>query len=173
MAIIQKIFAYNTGSLISGTTQVGQIAISEADVEYSANYGELQWWGGPNEDLGYVITYTDPSGSHNGAAGGSAFLGFWRSSGLTDSAFLILCNSIPPRIGDTPFTTTSEALAWLTANDYWTSFSSITPTPTPTIVITPTTTTTPTNTETQTPTPTPTTTGTAAVTPTQTSDEPF
>ena len=41
MAIIQKIFAYNTGSLISGTTQVGDIAVSEADVEYSANYGCL------------------------------------------------------------------------------------------------------------------------------------
>jgi hypothetical protein len=55
MSIIQKIFAYNTGSAISGTTQVGNIAISQADVEYSANYGGLQWWGGPDESLGYVI----------------------------------------------------------------------------------------------------------------------
>jgi hypothetical protein len=55
MSIIQKIFAYNTGSLISGTTQVGDIAISQADVEYSANFGGLQWWGGPDESLGYVI----------------------------------------------------------------------------------------------------------------------
>jgi len=134
---IQKIFAYNTGSLISGTTQVGDIAISEADVEYSANYGGLQWWGGPDETNGYVIAHTDPSGTHNGAAGGPAFLGFWRSTGLTDSAFLILCNSIPPRIGDTPFTNTSDASAWLTANGYWTSFTSITPTPTPTPTCTP------------------------------------
>jgi hypothetical protein len=36
VAVIQKIFAYNTGSLISGTTQVGDIAISESNVEYSA-----------------------------------------------------------------------------------------------------------------------------------------
>jgi hypothetical protein len=55
MSIIQKIFAYNTGSAISGTSQVGDIAISEAGVEYSANYGGLQWWGGPDESLGYVI----------------------------------------------------------------------------------------------------------------------
>ena len=128
---IQKIFAYNTGSLISGTTQVGDIAVSEANVEYSDNFGGLQWWGGPDETNGYVIAHTDPSGTHNGGAGGSAFLGFWRSTGLTDSAFLILCNSIPPRIGDTPFTNTSDASAWLTANGYWTSFTSITPTPTP------------------------------------------
>jgi hypothetical protein len=135
---IQKIFAYNTGSLISGTTQVGDIAISEADVEYSANFGGLQWWGGPDETNGYVIAHTDPSGSHDGAAGGSANLGFWRSTGLTDSDFLILCNSIPPRIGDTPFTNTSEASTWLATNGYWTSFITLTPTPTSTLSVTPT-----------------------------------
>jgi hypothetical protein len=149
---IQKIFAYNTGSLISGTTQVGDIAISEANVEYSADYGGLQWWGGPDETNGYVIAHTDPSGSHDGAAGGSANLGFWRSTGLTDSDFLILCNSIPPRIGDTPFTNTSDASAWLAANGYWTSFISVTPTPTGTLLVTPT----PTATITETPTNTPT-----------------
>jgi hypothetical protein len=122
MAIIQKIFAYNTGSLISGTTQVGDIAISEADVEYSANYGGLQWWGGPDETNGYVIAHTDPSGTHNGYPGIPAYLGFWRSNGLTDQDFLDLCNSIPPRIGDTPFTTTSAASDWLAANGYWTSY---------------------------------------------------
>ena len=119
---IQKIFAYNTGSLISGTTQVGDIAISEADVEYSANYGGLQWWGGPDETNGYVIAHTDPSGNHNGASGGTAYLGFWRSTGLTDSDFLILCDSIPPRIGDTPFTTANQAQNWLFNNGYWSSY---------------------------------------------------
>jgi hypothetical protein len=159
---IQKIFAYNTGSLISGTTQVGDIAISEADVEYSADFGGLQWWGGPDETNGYVIAHTDPSGSHDGAAGGSANLGFWRSTGLTDSDFLILCNSIPPRIGDTPFTNTNDAYVWLNSNGYWTSFIPVTPTPTPTneVTLTPTpsstVTPTPTVTNTQTPSPTPT-----------------
>jgi hypothetical protein len=100
---IQKIFAYNTGSLVSGTTQVGDIAVSEADVEYSANYGGLQWWGGPDETNGYVIAHSDPSRVPD-------YLGFWRSSGLTDSDFLTLCNSIPPRIGDTPFTNTDRSL---------------------------------------------------------------
>ena len=112
---IQKIFAYNTGSLISGTTQVGDIAISEADVEYSANYGGLQWWGGPDETNGYVIAHSDPSRVPD-------YLGFWRSSGLTDSDFLTLCNSIPPRIGDTPFTNTNDAYTWLNNNGYWTSY---------------------------------------------------
>jgi hypothetical protein len=164
MAIIQKIFAYNTGSLISGTTQVGDIAISEANVEYSANYGGLQWWGGPDETNGYVIAHTDPTGGHNGQISTPAYLGFWRSSGLTDSDFLNLCNSIPPRIGFPPFTTTSEAYTWLNDNGYWTSFISLTPTPTPTVAVT----TTPTPTVTETPTETPTNTPTLTPTPTST-----
>ena len=106
MSVIQKIFAYNTGSLISGTTQVGDIAVSEADVEYSANYGGLQWWGGPDETLGYVIAHSDPSRVPD-------YLGFWRSDGLSDSDFLNLCNSIPPRIGFPPFTNTNDAYTWL------------------------------------------------------------
>jgi hypothetical protein len=129
--IVQKIFAYNTGAPIFGTTQVGDIAVSDIDVEYSDNYGGVQWWGGPNETNGYVIAHTDPTGGHNGEPSTPAYLGFWRSSALTDQSFLDLCNSIPPRIGFPPFTNTSDASAWLAANGYWTSFTSITPTPTP------------------------------------------
>ena len=57
---IQKIFAFNTGSTVFGTSQVGDIAISNIEVEYSANYGGLQWWGGPDETFGYVIAYPIP-----------------------------------------------------------------------------------------------------------------
>jgi len=172
--IVQKIFAYNTGSPISGTTQVGDIAVSDANIQYSDNYGGLQWWGGPDETNGYVITHTDPTGGHNGQPGGMpAYLGFWRSVGLTDSAFLILCNSIPPRIGYPPFTNTSDASTWLYDNGYWTSFISVTPTPTSTLSVTPTPTSTipltPTSTTTSTPTPSVTNTQTPSTTPTNTS----
>ena len=50
-----KQFAYNIGPSISGTTQVGYLAVGNIDVDYSENYGGLQWWMGPDEDLGYVI----------------------------------------------------------------------------------------------------------------------
>ena len=160
--IVQKIFAYNTGAPIFGTTQVGDIAVSDIDVQYSDNYGGVQWWGGPNETNGYVIAHTDPTGGHNGEPSTPAYLGFWRSSALTDQSFLDLCNSIPPRIGFPPFTNTSDASAWLAANGYWTSFTSITPTPTPSQgPVTPTPTGTPVA-------PTPTPTGTPASTPTPT-----
>jgi len=172
--IVQKIFAYNTGAPIFGTTQVGDIAVSNIDIEYSDNYGGVQWWGGPDETNGYVIAHTDPTGGHNGEPSTPAYLGFWRSSVLTDQSFLDLCNSIPPRIGFPPFTTTSQATAWLTANGYWTSFTLITPTPTPSQgPVTPTPTGTPATTPTPTgtpvaPTPTPTATS-ATPTPTPTS----
>jgi hypothetical protein len=162
--IVQKIFAYNTGAPIFGTTQVGDIAVSDISVEYSDNYGGLQWWGGPNEANGYVIAHTDPTGGHNGEPSTPAYLGFWRSSVLTDQSFLDLCNSIPPRIGFPPFTNTSDASAWLAANGYWTSFTSITPTPTATqAAVTPTPTGTPVA-----PTPTPSITQTSTPTPTGT-----
>ena len=55
MPVIQQIFAYNTGSTISGTSQVGDIAIIENEANYYPGLGGLQWWGGPDESQGYVI----------------------------------------------------------------------------------------------------------------------
>jgi hypothetical protein len=190
MAIIQKIFAYNTGSLISGTTQVGDIAISEADVEYSANYGGLTWWGGPNEDLGYVIAYPVPAGDHPTPVFDevTSFLGFLGTKNmanpLSESTFVELVNSS----FNQSFTNGNDASTWLTDNGYWNSYPvstpgvtptttatptgtiSVTPTPTPSVTstVTPTITETPTNTPTVTPTVTPTISATPTQTPTNT-----
>ena len=38
-------FAYNTGSTLPYTDQVGDIAVGTGNVEYAANYGGLKWWG--------------------------------------------------------------------------------------------------------------------------------
>ena len=154
---IQKIFAYNTGSTVYGTTQVGDIAISEADVEYSANYGGLQWWGGPDETNGYVIAYPIPGCNRQTPIFGlQACLGFKRSTNLTNNSFLELVNSFvvgPPA----PFSSATDASTYLTNNGYWNSYpaSGLTPTPTATVVQTPTpsVTNTPTITPTNSPTP--------------------
>jgi hypothetical protein len=45
-------FAYNTGEPISGTTQVGDLAIGTPS---NPNGETPPFWNGPNEDLGYVI----------------------------------------------------------------------------------------------------------------------
>jgi hypothetical protein len=48
--------AYNPSlSPISGTTQVGQLAVGTANQDYSISPGGVTWWMGPDEDLGYVI----------------------------------------------------------------------------------------------------------------------
>lgn len=56
-------FAYNTGSTLPYTEQVGDIAIGVGNIKYSEDYGGLKWWMGPDEDLGYVIAHTVPAGN--------------------------------------------------------------------------------------------------------------
>jgi len=52
-------FAYNpSGTPISGTEQVGDIAIGTPDVGFGST--GLEWWNGPDEDLGYVICLPVP-----------------------------------------------------------------------------------------------------------------
>jgi hypothetical protein len=61
-------FAYNPGwpsySPISGTEQVQNLAVGTSDQDYSTNPGGVTWWNGPDEDLGYVIAYSQPDGLH-------------------------------------------------------------------------------------------------------------
>ena len=195
MSIIQQIFAYNTGSTISGTIQVGDIAIIENDGVYSPGLGGLTWWGGPDESEGYVIAYPVPAGDHpTPVSGVTSYIGFKGTKNMpnpfNESTFVELVNTQ----FNQSFTTGNDASTWLTTNGYWNSWVFITPTPTatlgvtqtptvtstatptptntttPTNTLTPEPTTTPTNTETSTPTPTPepTTTPTNTETPTET-----
>jgi hypothetical protein len=56
-------FAYNTKSPISGTEQVGSIASGTPDVGFEST--DLEWWNGPDEDLGYVICEPVPNESQS------------------------------------------------------------------------------------------------------------
>ena len=49
-------FAYNPSlTPIGGTTQVGNLAIGYGPLDYSTMPGGVEWWNGPDEDLGYVV----------------------------------------------------------------------------------------------------------------------
>lgn len=115
-------FAYNTGSTIAGTTQVGSLAVGVP----SGGYGPtgLTWWNGPDEDLGYVIAYSDPSGSHTFPPSHEpgAYLGFKRTSVKTDDAFVALASEI----ANTSFSDAAQARTWLDTNGYWTSYGIVT-----------------------------------------------
>ena len=165
-------FAYNTGTTIDGTTQFGNLAIGNSQVDYSLDYGGVKWWMGPDEDLGYVIAHENANGNQPNPIGSSAYVQFWRTTSFTDNSFLILINSLPARNGLSPFTNTYDGYSWLTTNGYWTTFiepsPNQTPTPTPSVTNTQTPSITPTNTITPTSSVTPTITLTNTVTPTVT-----
>jgi hypothetical protein len=165
MATFKPPFAYNTGGPIDGTTQYGDLVVGNVNVDYSSDYGGVKWWASPEETTGYIIGNSRPGGQPVPAGvTGTAQVGFWRSKGRTDQAFLDLANYIGAKNGQPPFATTNDAEVWLESNGYYTSFNLPTPTPTSTMASTPT----PTPTVTSTQTPTNTNTPTSSVTPTQT-----
>ena len=59
--ITARPFSYNTGSAITGTEQVGNIAIGWPTAGFEST--GLEWWNGPDEELGYVICKPIPSGT--------------------------------------------------------------------------------------------------------------
>jgi hypothetical protein len=114
-----RLYAYNSEGNITGTSQSGNLAISNDSV----GRGSVQWWNGPNEDLGYVIGYTDTTGTRKAAgvtiSGNS--VGFMRTSVKTDAEFLSLANFLTNQ----GFLTASIAANWLNTNGYYTSYSVI------------------------------------------------
>jgi len=60
-----KAFAYNPSNInVDGTINVGDLAIGFKKQSYANNFSGLTWWGGPDEDQGYVIAYPQPSNTH-------------------------------------------------------------------------------------------------------------
>jgi hypothetical protein len=112
-------FAYNTGAGITGTVQFGFLAVGTPTAGFSST--GLEWWNGPDEDLGYVIAQSVPGDTQpTPVPGVSASVGFFRSSALTDPSFISLSNTIAGPSG--PFASGSAAKTWLNANGYWTSY---------------------------------------------------
>ena len=110
-------FSRYTGGQIPGADQYGNLHIGNENTEY--NFGEIKWWNGPDEELGYIIAHEDAAGNHIGADGIQAFIGFWRSE-LNDASFIELANTVAD--GAATFTTANEAKNWLIGNGYWTSY---------------------------------------------------
>lgn len=111
-------FAYNPGSLLSGTEQFGTIAVGTGDNPYDENYGELQWWQGPDEELGYCIGTSVPSGDQPTPLGDIGTVQFWRTNSLDENEFVELSNIVTGQ----NFTGATEAKTWLNGNGYWTSY---------------------------------------------------
>jgi hypothetical protein len=118
-------FAYNTGAPISGTDQVGDLAVGVTDQEYSSNIGGVTWWMGPDEELGYVIAVPVSSNTQPTPIGGVfASVGFYRTDDFTDSSFISIAEYVANEYG-TPqtFSTAIQASNWLTNNGFWNSYA--------------------------------------------------
>lgn len=118
-------FAYNTGAAIPGTSQVGSLAIGKPTNSYEST--GLTWWGGPDEDKGYVIAYSQPDGQHPIPPSHTpgAYLGFKRTNGKTDTGFIALASQIAYGGSGQLFVSSQQAKTWLNSNGYWTSFPGI------------------------------------------------
>jgi|688.fasta_scaffold31295_6 hypothetical protein len=114
---IARPFAYNTGSTINGTIQVGDLAVGTPTSGFSST--GLPWWNGPDEELGFIIAGPVPSNTQpTPISGVTASVQFWRSA-FTDSSFVDLAEYVTGQ----SFTGGSEASTYLTTNGYWNSYT--------------------------------------------------
>ena len=113
-------FAYNTGSLIAGTLQYGDIAVGDTATEYNQGLGGVRWWNGPDEDLGWVIAKTVPSGNQPNPDSVSAYVAFQRTVGFDDAQFITMSEKLSGYTQS--FANGSAAKTWLENNGYWTSY---------------------------------------------------
>ena len=122
-------FTYNPSTQIEGNAQIGNLAYgalnpTNSGPNYSGNPGGKKWWMGPDEELNkYYIGKDVPTMDHPTPVpeGDIGSVRFW-SSAKNDSAFITRVNTLPARVGQTPFTTVFECLTWLTNNGYWTNY---------------------------------------------------
>ena len=119
---ISTALGYNTGSTITGTQQIGSLAITTATtVNYSPSAnGGVTFWMGPDETLGYVIGVPVSGGTQTTPiVGVNAFLGFYRSTSLTEASFVSLVNGT----FNQSLTGGTQAKTYLNNNGYFTSYN--------------------------------------------------
>ena len=111
---ITRPYAYNTGSSINGTAQIGNLAIGVSQMDYSGNPGGVTWYMGPDEEQGHIIVTPVES---------EQLMKFWCSGDFTDASFITLANIIAVEKGyNEVFTTTSGVTVWLSSSGYTTTF---------------------------------------------------
>jgi|APCry1669189733_1035249.scaffolds.fasta_scaffold00372_11 hypothetical protein len=117
-----RLFAYNTGSTIPDTEEVGHLAISNSNERYDLDYGGVKWWMGPDESTGYVIAKSVPDNSTTTQVSGlTASVDFYRSKNFDESSFLYFANKAAGQI----FTSGNDASTYLTNNGFWNNWSTI------------------------------------------------
>jgi hypothetical protein len=117
-------FAYNpTQNPITGTNQVGDLAIGVDPLDYSENPGGVIWVNGPDEELGYVIAHTVPTCGQPSPTGNDKCVGFNRTTGFTDESFIVLSEQVSTKYSThQTFSSATQASIWLTNNGFWNTY---------------------------------------------------
>jgi hypothetical protein len=109
-------FAYNTGSPITGTIQVGSLAVGTPTSGFTGN---PKWWNGADEELGYVIAIPVSGNTQpTPISGVTASVGFSRTNGFNTTEFVSLAN----KIAGQSYTGATQASTGLTSLGYWNSY---------------------------------------------------
>ena len=110
-------FTFNTGSFISGSYQVGNIAYTSNPSQFPG----YTWWGGASDTSRYILANQIPQRPANsqipGAVTNFRFLG---SDAKNDSSYLELVN----RVSGQNFISAQDATDWCWNNGYYTSYGS-------------------------------------------------
>jgi hypothetical protein len=98
----------NTLSYQSGMVKKGTVGLNLT----SSLTGNYRWWNGVEVTSSQYLIYSDTysTGASNEA---NVTPAAWSTPDLTDQSLLNLINTLPDRIGQTAFTTLSNALIWL------------------------------------------------------------
>ena len=121
MSVGSRPFAFNPGSPIAGTTQIGDLAVGTPTVGFEAS--GVQFWNGPSESAGWIIAKPVPSNTQpTPIPSVFASVGFLRSQTTTAGSFATLVNqkfsqSFPINAGGDV-----AAKAWLNGQGYWTNY---------------------------------------------------
>ena len=121
--------AFNSGSTIDGTTQLGNIAVGTTSQDYSG-LGGLQWWATTDLDIGYTIVKENLAGNTPNPLSIPCFLSFWStdtnpalSTNFTVRGFTNMASAA----AGTTYQTYTAAYNGLTAAGIWTNFDPETP----------------------------------------------
>ena len=119
---IARPFAFNVDRInVSGTYNIGDLCVVDSSISTSDSPGNLTFWNGPDEELGYCIGKSVSTLNQPTPIGNVGNVGFWRTNGFSDSSFLNLVNAITGQ----NFTNTPTACAYLDSNGYWTSYNNL------------------------------------------------
>lgn len=118
-------FSYNPSrEPIPGTVQSGDIAIGKDRLPYWLQPGGIKWFGGPDEEPGYIIAIAVPERNYPTSDGlNDASVRFWRSTEKTDSSFVETATVVSNEIHDPQqFSSSESAKSWLLEKGLWTTW---------------------------------------------------